>query len=328
MKAPRDGETTVRDIVFGEVTTPNKTLDDMVLLKRDGFPTYNFANVIDDYLMGITHVVRGSEYISSAPKYNLLYEAFGWDIPEYITVSPVMRDASNKLSKRHGDPTYEDLLNQGYLPEAVLNYVALLGWSPGGENEMFTLKDMLDVFDVDGISKSPAIFDINKLNHFNGEYIRALSPSVFMEKARPYICEVIKNKSLSVEAIAGILQSRCEKLGDIPEKIGFFEELPDYDTELFIHKKSKTDEMISRDMLIEAKKAFTGLSEWTSEVIHDKLINLALELDVKNATLMWPVRIATAGKAVTPGGAVEICYILGREETLRRIDIGIKKVII
>ena len=325
MKAPRDGETTVTDMVFGKVTTPNKTLDDMVLLKRDGYPTYNFANVIDDHLMGITHVMRGSEYISSAPKYNLLYEAFGWEIPSYITVSPVMRDAQNKLSKRHGDPTYDDLLNQGYLPDAILNYVALLGWSPGGENEIFTLNDLVDAFEINGISRSPAIFDIDKLNHFNSEYIRALPAEEFAKIVRPYINSVLKNESISIDAVAGILQARCEKLSDIPEKIDFFNSLPDYDTELYVHKKSKTDELISRDMLLEAKKAFLSLNEWTSQAIHDILIELALKLEVKNATLMWPVRIAAAGKSVTPGGAIEICFILGREETLRRIETGIDK---
>jgi len=325
MKAPREGETTVFDVVYGKVTTPNEILDDMVLLKRDGYPTYNFANVIDDHLMGITHVMRGSEYISSAPKYNILYEAFGWEIPTYITVSLIMRDAHHKLSKRHGDPTYDDLLKQGYLPDAILNYVALLGWSPGGEQEMFTLKDLVESFDVSGISKSPAIFDINKLNHFNSEYIRAMTPEEFAKIAKPYICDVIKSESISIEAIAGILQARCEKLTDIPEKIDFFENLPEYDTELYIHKKSKTDKMISRDMLIEAKKALLSLNEWTSQAIHDILVELALQLDVKNATLMWPVRIAAAGKAVTPGGAIEICFILGREETLQRIETGIDK---
>jgi len=325
MKVSREGETKVVDAVFGEVVAKNITLDDMILIKRDGFPTYNFANVIDDHLMGITHVVRGSEYISSAPKYNLLYKAFGWEIPVYITVSPVMRDAKQKLSKRHGDPTYDDLLNQGYLPDAVLNYVALLGWSPGGEHEMFTLKEMLEVFEISGISKSPAIFDIEKLNHFNSEYIRAMTLEDFTEKAKPYICRTIKNENLSIESIAGILQARCEKLSDIPEKIDFFENLPDYDPELFVHKKSKTDKTISLDMLNAAKAAFGSLSEWTSETIHDMLISLALKLGVKNATLMWPVRIAAAGKAVTPGGAVEICFILGRDETLRRIGVGIEK---
>ena len=325
MKAPRDGETTVVDAVFGEVTTQNKTLDDMVLLKRDGMPTYNFANVIDDHLMGITHVVRGSEYISSAPKYNLLYEALGWEIPVYITVSPVMRDAQNKLSKRHGDPSYDDLLGQGYLPEAILNYIALLGWSPGGENELFTLGELTEVFDISGISKSPAIFDIEKLNHFNSEYIRKKTPEEFAQIAEPYIRSVIKNKKISVDAVARILQARCETLCDIPDKIDFFETLPDYDTELYVHKKSKTDKTISLDMLITARAALEALRDWTSESIHDLLIALAEKLGVKNATLMWPVRIAAAGKAVTPGGAVEICYILGRDETLHRIDTGIKR---
>jgi len=325
MKAPRDGETVVNDMVFGVVTTQNKTLDDMVLLKRDGMPTYNFANVIDDHLMGITHVLRGSEYISSAPKYNILYEAFGWEIPAYVTVSPVMRDAKQKLSKRHGDPTYDDLLEQGYLPDAVLNYVALLGWSPGGEREMFTLPEMLEVFEISGISKSPAIFDVEKLNHFNSEYIRALPPEKFAELAKPYIRKTVKNESISVEAVAQILQARCEKLSDIPEKVDFFDALLEYDTELFVHKKSKTDEAISLEMLKVAKTALESLSEWTTESVHSTLISLAEKLEVKNATLMWPVRIAIAGKAVTPGGAVEICHILGQVETIRRIDIGIEK---
>jgi glutamyl-tRNA synthetase len=297
----------------------------MVLLKRDGMPTYNFANVVDDHLMGITHVLRGSEYISSAPKYNLLYQAFGWKIPAYITVSPVMRDAQHKLSKRHGDPTYDDLLNQGYLPDAVLNYVALLGWSPGGERELFTLPEMLEVFDIRGISKSPAIFDVEKLTYFNSEYIRALTPEAFADKARPYIRSAVKNENISADAIASLLQARCEKFSDIPEKIDFFDNLPEYSEELFVHKKSKTDETISLNMLNTAQSALTAISEWTSEAIHDILIDLAVKLGVKNATLMWPVRIALSGKAVTPGGAVEICWILGREETLRRINVGIEK---
>jgi len=325
MKAPREGETTVVDMVFGEIRAQNKTLDDMVLLKRDGMPTYNFANVVDDHLMGITHVMRGSEYISSAPKYNLLYEAFGWEIPAYITVSPVMRDAHQKLSKRHGDPTYDDLLKQGYLAQALLNYVALLGWSPGGEREIFSLPELLDVFTVNGISKSPAIFDMEKLNHFNSEYIRAMTPEAFASIATPYIRSAVKDESISAQAIASILQARCEKLSDIPGKIDFFDSLPDYGTELFIHKKSKTNEEISLGMLRAALSELTALSDWTNSAIHDSLINLAEKLGVKNATLMWPVRIAISGKAVTPGGAVEICWILGRDEALKRIDAGIDK---
>jgi len=325
MKAPREGATTVSDMVFGEVTTQNKTLDDMVLLKRDGMPTYNFANVVDDHLMGITHVLRGSEYISSAPKYNLLYEAFGWEIPMYITVSPVMRDAHNKLSKRHGDPTYDDLLSQGYLPDAVLNYVALLGWSPGGEREFFTLTEMLEVFDINGISKSPAIFDIEKLNYFNSEYIRGLEPAAFERIAIPYIRKAVSNESISKKALASILQPRCERLSDIPSKLDFFDRLPDYQTELFVHKKSKTDEVVSLDMLNAAMPTLESIEDWTIKAVHDALIALAEKLGVKNATLMWPIRIAVSGKAVTPGGAVEICWILGREETLRRITAGVEK---
>jgi len=326
MKAPRDGETTIVDMVFGEVTAQNKTLDDMVLLKRDGMPTYNFANVIDDHLMGITHVLRGSEYISSAPKYNILYEALGWEIPAYITVSPVMRDATQKLSKRHGDPTYNDLLSQGYLPDAVLNYVALLGWSPGGEREIFTLPEMIEVFEISGISKAPAIFDIVKLNHFNSEYIRALTPEQFAQLAEPHIRQSVKNENFSTAAIAQILQARCEKLTDIPEKIDFFDKLPEYPTELFVHKKSKTDEAISLNMLKSAKTTLESLHDWTNESIHETLVSLATQLEVKNATLMWPLRIAISGKMVTPGGAVEICQILGREETLSRINLGIAKI--
>ena len=325
MKAPREGATTVSDMVFGDVTTQNKTLDDMILLKSDGMPTYNFANVIDDHLMGITHVLRGSEYISSAPKYNLLYEAFGWDIPLYITVSPVMRDARHKLSKRQGDPTYDDLLAEGYLPEAILNYVALLGWSPGGEREVFTLPEMIEVFDISGISKSPAIFDIEKLKYFSSEYIRSLPPDEFAEMARPYIRQTVKNEAYSADAIASILQARCEKLRDIPEKIDFFDDLPEYGVDLFIHKKSKTDEEISLDMLSAAGGELESLPDWTKDAVHNALASLAEKLGVKNATLMWPIRIAVSGKAVTPGGAVEICWILGRDEALRRIAAGIEK---
>jgi len=325
MKAPREGETTVVDMVFGTVTTPNKTLDDMILLKRDGLPTYNFANVVDDHLMGITHVMRGCEYISSTPKYNLLYEAFGWEIPAYITVSLIMRDANHKLSKRHGDPTYDDLLKQGYLPEAVLNYVALLGWSPGGEREIFSLPELVETFDVGGISKSPAIFDIGKLNYFNSEYIRAMQPGKFAEIARPYIHSAVKSGRICADNIAPLLQARLEKLSDIPPMLGFFDVLPEYDTGLYVNKKSKTDEKISLDMLRAARATLEALTDWNTETVRDALMELAARLGVKNAALMWPLRIAVSGWAVTPGGAVEICSILGRDESLRRIDCGINR---
>lgn len=325
-KIPREGKTTFHDVTFGDITVDNDTLDDQVLIKSDGLPTYNFANVVDDHLMGITHVVRGSEYLSSAPKYNLLYEAFGWEIPTYVHCSPVMRDAHNKMSKRHGDPSYEDLIAQGYLTTAVLNYVALLGWAPKGdlsEQEIFSLDQLVEAFDIAGISKSPAIFDLAKLDYFNATYLRALAPEDFSRVAEPYIRQSVKNPSIDAAAIAALLQARCEKLTEIPEKVDFFDGLPDYDVEFYVNKKSKTDKDISKAMLSAAIPVLEALPVWETDPIHDALIDLAAKLEVKNATLMWPVRIAAAGKLVTPGGAVEICRILGRDETLRRLNHGL-----
>ncbi len=327
-KIPQEGSTTFHDAIFGDITVENKTLDDQVLLKRDGLPTYNFANVIDDHLMGITHVVRGSEYLSSAPKYDLLYRAFGWDVPVYVHCSPVMRDAQNKMSKRHGDPSYEDLRAQGFLTEAILNYVALLGWSPRGdiaEQEVFSLQELAKAFDLAGMSKSPAIFDIEKLTHFNAIYLRAMAPEAFADVARPYIRQAVQREDISADDIAALLQARCEKLTDIPEKVDFFQALPEYDAELFTNKKSKTNAEVSKAMLEAAIPMLGQLPDWTQDAIHDGLVELAAKLEVKNATLMWPVRIAAAGKAVTPGGAVEICRILGREETLKRLELGLEK---
>jgi len=326
-KIPATGSTTFHDAIFGDITVENETLDDQVLMKRDGLPTYNFANVIDDHLMGITHVVRGSEYLSSAPKYNLLYEAFGWEVPTYVHCSPVMRDAHNKMSKRHGDPSYEDLKTQGYLTDAILNYVALLGWSPRGdkaEQEVFSLQELAETFDIAGISKSPAIFDIDKLTHFNALYIRAMTPEQFHAAAKPYIRQVITDPALDTAAIAALLQARCEKLTEIPEKIGFFQTLPAYEKELFTNKKSKTNDEVAKAMLESAIPALEELPAWDQESIHSCLMDLAARLEVKNATLMWPVRIAAAGMSVTPGGAIEICQILGREECLRRLRIGLE----
>ena len=324
-RIPHEGSTTFHDEVFGDITVENSTLDDQVLIKRDGLPTYNFANVVDDHLMGITHVVRGSEYLSSAPKYNLLYEGFGWDIPKYVHCSPVMRDAHNKMSKRHGDPSYEDLIAQGFLTDAVINYVTLLGWSPRGEQEIFSLQELVDCFDLAGISKSPAIFDIEKLKYFNSEYIRAMSPEAFAKVAEPYIRQAVKNPAIDAAAIAALLQQRTEVLTDIPEKLDFFDALPEYDTELFVHKKSKSDKDSSREMLGRVIPLFEALESWEDENILNVMVKLAEELEVKNAKVMWPVRIAAAGKAVTPGGAVEICRILGKAETLRRLRIGLEK---
>ena len=325
---PHEGSTTFHDESFGDITVENATLDDQVLIKRDGLPTYNFANVVDDHMMGISHVVRGSEYLSSAPKYNLLYEGFGWEIPKYVHCSPVMRDAQHKMSKRHGDPSYEDLINQGYLTDAVINYVTLLGWSPKGdraEQEIFTLDELIEAFDIGGISKSPAIFDIEKLKYFNAEYIRRMSEEDFAKIAEPYIRQSVKNPACDTAAIARLLQQRTEVLNDIPEKVDFFDALPEYDAALFVHKKSKSDEASSAEVLGKIIPVFESLPDWNDDSIRDAMVKLAEELGAKNAKVMWPVRIAAAGKAVTPGGAVEICAILGREETLRRLGIGLEK---
>ena len=324
-RIPEVGSTTFRDEIFGDITVENKTLDDQVLIKRDGLPTYNFANVVDDHLMGITHVVRGSEYLSSSPKYNLLYESFGWPVPAYVHCSPVMRDAHNKMSKRHGDPSYEDLIAQGYLTDAVVNYVALLGWSPGGEREIFSLPELAEIFDIKGISKSPAIFDIEKLKYFNSEYIRAMSPEAFARAAEPFIRQAVKNPALDAAAIAALLQQRTEVLTDIPEKLDFFDALPDYDTALYVHKKSKTDEAGSLETLGKMLPVFEAIEDWNDGSILAAMTGMAEACGCKNAKIMWPVRIAVAGKAVTPGGAVELCRILGKDETLRRMRVGIEK---
>ncbi len=327
-RIPHEGQTTFHDAVYGDITVDNDTLDDQVLIKRDGLPTYNFANVVDDHLMGITHVVRGSEYLSSAPKYNLLYEAFGWEIPTYVHCSPVMRDQHNKMSKRHGDPSYEDLLEQGFLSEAVVNYVTLLGWSPKGEyaeREFFTLKEISEIFDLGGISKSPAIFDLDKLKYFNANYLRALSPEDFFTGAEPYLRQAVTNPAVDLRLVAPLVQPRCDTWLDIAPQVDFIDALPAYSNELYCHKKMKTNEENSKEALEQVLPVLEGLNEWTYDAIHGALIGLAARLELKNGRIMWPVRTALSGKAVTPGGAVELCHILGREESLRRIRKGIEQ---
>ncbi|SCI66662.1 Glutamate--tRNA ligase [uncultured Flavonifractor sp.] len=325
-KIPAGGTTTFSDAVFGDITVDNDTLDDQVLIKSDGLPTYNFANVIDDHLMGITHVVRGSEYLSSAPKYNLLYQAFGWEVPTYIHCSPVMRDAHNKMSKRHGDPSYQDLIAQGFLSQAVVNYVTLLGWSPRGEyseQEFFSLEELSRVFDIGGISKSPAIFDIEKLRYFNAKYLRELSAEDFYALAEPYLQEAVKTPGIDLKLIAPLVQPRCDTLLDIAPQVDFFDTLPEYSNELYCHKKMKTNEENSLEALNQVLPVLEALTDWTYDAIHDALIGLAEKLELKNGRIMWPVRTALSGKAVTPGGAVELCHILGRDEALSRIRKGI-----
>lgn len=325
---PTTGKASFDDMLYGHVEVDCDTLDDNVLIKADGLPTYNFANVVDDHLMAISHVMRGTEYLSSAPKYNLLYEAFGWEVPTYVHCSPVMRDSQHKMSKRHGDPSYEDLKAQGFLTPAILNYVALLGWSPRGERaeqEFFTMSELAEAFDIAGISKSPAIFDIEKLTYFNANYIRNMAPEDFARAAEPFIRQSVKNEAYSAAEIAALLQARCERLTDIPEKVDFFDALPDYDLAFYTNKKSKTDAAVSLEMLQKVLPKLEALNDWSTDGIHDMLIAFAEELGVKNATLMWPLRIACAGKLVTPGGAVEICKILGKDETIRRVKCGIEK---
>ena len=326
-KMPLDGTTTFHDAVYGDITVENKTLEDQILLKADGMPTYNFANVIDDHLMAITHVVRGNEYLSSTPKYNLLYEAFGWEIPTYIHCAPVMKDAHNKLSKRNGDASFGDLLAKGYLPEAVVNYITLLGWSPGGTQEIFSLKELEENFTIEGLSKSPAIFDPEKLRWMNGEYIRKLSPEKFQELATPWIQQAL-GEDISQELMSKLcplIQGRTEVLSDIPEKIAFFKELADYDPEIYRHKKMKTDPenavgflQVTKDFL----QSYTG--DWTSSALYESLCGLAAEKGLKNSQILWPLRTALSGLPASPGGATELAEILGKEETLKRIEKGLE----
>lgn len=328
-KMPLEGSTTFVDAVFGEITVENSELQDQILIKSDGFPTYNFANVIDDHTMGITHVVRGCEYLSSTPKYNLLYDAFGWEIPTYVHLPLIMgKDAEgnvSKLSKRHGSTGFEDLIKEGYLPEVIINYIALLGWCPKGNEEIFTLAQLEKEFCVENISKSPAVFDYQKLQWFNAEYLRAMSDEEFTEVAKPYYDSVFGDTAYDGSKLTAILKARTVQLTDIPDMIKFFKELPDYDKELFVNKKSKTNLENSPAILKTVTERLEALSDWNAEAIKELLINLATELELKNGTVMWPARIAASGQTVTPGGAVEILDILGKDETLRRLNIGLEK---
>ena len=318
---PTTGQTSFTDEIFGTITVDNDTLDDNVLIKADGMPTYNFANVVDDHTMGITHVMRGMEYLSSTPKYNLLYEAFGWEIPKYIHMTPIMKDAQHKLSKRNGDASYEDLLQKGYLKEAILNYIALLGWNPGDEREKFTLPELVEAFSIEGMSKSPAIFDPIKLTWLNFEYVRALPPEEFTAHAMPYY-EQAGVAGMDKDILCRILQPRVEIFTQIPDMVDFLTNLPAYDAELFTNKKSKTNPEVAAAVLDLAIPALEQLPAWTEAGLHDTLMGLAEQNGMKNGTMLWPVRIAMAGKAVTPGGAMEIGLLLGREETLRRMKLG------
>ncbi len=319
------GETYFDDEVYGRIEFDTDVLDESVLIKSDGFPTYNFANIIDDHQMEITHVVRGNEYLSSTPKYNLIYEAYGWDIPTYVHVPPVMKDEHHKLSKRNGDASFQDLVAKGYLPEAILNYIALLGWSPETEQEIYTLDELIKVFNISRISKSPAIFDIDKLTWMNGVYLRNMDLDQYYDLVKPYLEEAIHSE-VDLRSVAKILQPRVDTLAQIKESVDFIDELPEYDCAMYIHKKMKTTLEISLRSLNAAREALAALDDWSEEeTIHDLLLSLPKQLEMKNGQGLWPVRTAITGKQFTPGGAIEIAHILGKEETLKRIDRGIAK---
>ncbi len=323
-KIPEGGETYFDDLVYGRITVENSTLDDQILLKADGMPTYNFANVVDDHLMLINPVIRGAEYLSSAPKYNLLYQAFGWEIPDYVHCPPVMRDAQHKLSKRHGDASYEDLVEMGFLKEAILNYIALLGWSPKSEQEKFTLEELCEIFDPANITKSPAIFDMNKLKFLNGEYIRELSHEEFKEKAMPYIRKTVKGEC-DFDLLCEVLQKRCEMLSDLSEQVDFIDEMPEYDISLYTSKKMKTNPENSKDSLEKILPVLEGITDWTMDNIHTRLFRLIEQLGVKNGLLLYPLRVAVSGKQFTPGGGVELAAIIGKEKTIARVKAALDK---
>ena len=328
-KIDRTGTTDFTDAVFGEISIENKVLDDQILLKRDNMPTYNFANVIDDHLMGITHVVRGSEYLSSTPKYNLLYKAFDWEIPTYVHLPLIMgRDAEgniSKLSKRHGSVSFENLVSEGYLPDAIVNYIALLGWSPKSDREIFSLAELAEAFRISGLNKSPAVFDYAKLRWMNSEYIKAMPPAEFAAAARPFAGIDGTFLAPAWEKIAALLHSRVEVLSDCAGMIGFLKEVPPFELELFTHKKSKSDVENTRTDLPEIRKTLAAVAEWNAENISSALSGFAAEREIKAGRPMWQARIAVSGCAVTPGGPGEIMEILGREESLRRIDAAVAR---
>ena len=321
-KVPMDGQTSFEDAVFGTIIIENSQIEDQILLKADGYPTYNFANVIDDHLMNITHVVRGCEYLTSTPKYNLLYEAFDWDLPTYIHLPLIMGEDENgnisKLSKRHGATNFEDLTDEGYLPQAIVNYIALLGWCPGSNQEIFTLDELIENFSADRISKSPSVFDYEKLKWFNCEYIKNMSDGEFLDLVMPYF-RSLKSKSLNLNVLASLLKPRISKLTDIPNMIGFFDVCPKYDSELFINKKSKSTKESSKNALDQAIVLLQNLDSWDHDSLYNCLVGLAEDLSMKNGTVMWPIRIAIAGQKITPGGAIAILQVLGKDESLRRI---------
>jgi len=324
-RIPDGGTVAFHDELRGEIVVECDSLDDQVLLKADGMPTYNFANVIDDHLMGITTVIRGTEYLSSAPKYNLLYQALGWEIPKYLHCPPVMKDQQNKLSKRNGDASYQDLIAKGYLTPAILNYIALLGWCPKGEKEIMSLEEMTREFSIHDVSKAPAIFDPLKLNYINAEYIRRMSEEEFLAAATPWMRQAITRQDVDLAILAAGLHPRCEFLAQIPPQVDFVDRLPEYDLELFTSKKMKTTPAVALDSLRKVRPVLEAIDEFTAPVVHEKLFALIGELGCKNGVILWPLRVALSGKLTTPGGGIELAAALGKADALARIDTAIAR---
>ncbi len=319
-----EGTGSYTDLVYGDISVDYKDMEDGILIKSDGMPTYNFANVVDDHLMGITHVIRGTEYLSSTPKYNLMYDAFGWERPTYIHLPPIMKDAQHKLSKRNGDASYEDFVNKGYVKQAIVNYIALLGWSPKSNDEKMSLDELIENFSLSGINKSPSIFDETKMKWLSGEYIKAMTDEEFIETADKFFKESKVYGKYDLKKIANLLKTRIEIFSEIPDKINFLEEFGEYDIALFTHKKMKTDSEIAKIVLPKAREAIYNLEEFTFDSIHDAMMKIVSELGMKNGQIFWCVRVAISGKESTPGGVMELAEILGKEETLRRLDFSIE----
>ncbi len=325
MNCPTTGESTYHDVVFGDMSFPNDTLDDMILIKADGMPTYNFANVVDDHLMGITHVMRGMEYLSSTPKYNLLYNAFGWEIPEYVHLTTVMRDSQHKLSKRDGDAYYSDFIDKGYLKEALINYLALVGWNPGDEREFFTMDELVEAFDINRLNNAPGIFDMDKLTWFNAEYIRKMPFEEYLAMVTPWFDKVLAGRNMDYRRLAELMQSRTEVFNRVPDMVRFLAEMPEFDLELYYNKKMKSDSQVALENLQFILPVLEGITDWTETELHDKVMEAIAAAGKKNGAVLWPLRIAISGQASTPGGAFEIAYLLGRDETMKRLNASLGK---
>ena len=325
LNVPKEGTTTFTDEIYGDITVDNAELDDMILIKSDGYPTYNFANVVDDHLMGVTHVVRGNEYLSSSPKYNRIYDAFGWEVPVYVHCPLITDETHAKLSKRSGHSSFEDLLDQGFLPEAIVNYTALLGWNPPDNEEIMSMDDLIKKFDYRKINKSPAVFDISKLRWMNGEYIRKMDSAKLYEAALPYIEKAVPDPAIDRHVLAELAQTRIETFDDIADLLGFFAEVPDYSCDLYTHKKMKTTPELSLDVLRQALPFLESFGDYSNDALFEALKTFASERGLKNGQIMWPIRTAVSGRAMTPGGATQLLEILGKEESLKRIRAAISK---